>query len=135
MKFSPPAIPRAAPVENLPSIIQGRVVGSKEEARLALAADALKWEYEYQVSLFQRSGVQGQIILDFLFYTRPLPTPVPVQSYWHTGERKARSDLQMEILEQETRGRFAPPKPVDGELYLQTIADARAWILQNLGTP
>jgi len=72
--------------EELPTLIQGKAVGSKEEARVALALDILKYEYRYQYPILGGSHLRGGYIIDFVVETAPRPIPLEVQSErWHTG--------------------------------------------------
>jgi hypothetical protein len=81
---------RAQPVngggEVLVATVQGIPVGSKEEARNAMALDYLKVRYRYQASVdYGRKRAGGQV-LDFLCYTPIRYTILDVRGvYWHTG--------------------------------------------------
>jgi len=103
--------------------IQGRDPGSPQEWRYAKGLDYLKIRYYYQYEVLQPSGIRGSQILDFLLKTAPLPTPVYIQSYWHTGEREQESKFKIAALMAEYRGTFAEPIEVDGK-QLNCVQDA-----------
>lgn len=69
---------------NLPTVIQGKQVDSKEEARAAVALDMLGIGYEYQKSILGGKRVRGGTVVDFWLYTSPNPTPMYLTNkYWH----------------------------------------------------
>lgn len=105
--------------ENLPDTIQGKSVGSTEEARLAVALGFLQIPFEYQYWVFGGSAFRGGQIIDFLVFTAPLPTPVYVQSrYWHGPEiRKGNEDLlKMAQVRKHMKGWADPIEIWDYEL-------------------
>jgi hypothetical protein len=83
--------------ERLPEYIQGTPVGSIPEARVAVALDRLKLKYDYQYDVFGGRRWRGGQIVDFMVYTKPLPTPLYVQGmYWH-GTQKLGEDRLKQI--------------------------------------
>ena len=69
--------------ETLPETVQGIPVGSKEEARVAVALGIVKIPFIYQYQV-EGSQLPGSMKIDFLVQTIPAPTPLFVQSrYWH----------------------------------------------------
>lgn len=75
--------------ENLPTTVQGRPVGSKEEARVSVALGFLQIPFIYQYEVFGGRDRRGGLILDWLVLTVPMPTPLLLQStYWHGPARQ-----------------------------------------------
>ena len=103
--------------------IQGIDPGSPQEWRYAKGLDYLKIRYYYQYEVLQPAGIRGGQRLDFLLKTAPLPTPVYIQSYWHTGDKKQESDFKIAALMAVYRGTFAEPILVDGS-QLNCVQDA-----------
>ena len=111
---------------NVPEVItqiQGIDPGSPQEWRYAKGLDYCKIRYYYQYNVLQPSGIRGGQRLDFLLKTAPLPTPVYIQSYWHTGDKKQESDFKVAALMAVYRGTFADPILVDGS-QLNCVQDA-----------
>lgn len=111
--------------ENLPTTVQGQGVGSKEEARVAVALGYLRLPFNYQYWLFGGRDFRGGMILDFLVFTKPLPTPLLVQGvYWHgPGTGKGTTDkLNMAKLRRMMTG-WADPKEV-WDYQIPTVDDA-----------
>lgn len=73
--------------ENLPKTVQGKTVGSKPEARVAVALGILKIPFDYQYSISGGwQSLPGSQRIDFLLQTIPNPTPLWVQGdYWHSS--------------------------------------------------
>jgi len=69
---------------------------STPEWTVAMAADRLKINYQYQVPIeYGRTMKNGQVI-DFIFYIAPIPVPCYVQGdYWHGGREKRQKDQWM----------------------------------------
>jgi hypothetical protein len=87
--------------------VQEKPVDSINEYYVAMALDELGFEYQYQ-KYVGIPGVRGLIIIDFLVYTIPKPTPLFVHgTYWHTGKKKAESEFQIAALNQRMRGTWA----------------------------
>jgi hypothetical protein len=108
------AVPKPLPViiknlpsvENLPTTVQGIAVGSKEEARVAVALNSLQVKYRFHVQLQGGHRLRRGLELDFLVSTKPLPTPILVQgSYWHTGIHADHFDT--ERINADYAGRYA----------------------------
>lgn len=121
--------------ENLPTTIQGKTVDSKEEARVAVALGMLGWGFKYQVSLKGGRQRKGGFVLDYLVFTRPLPTPMPVQSrYWHlVGQRRGETDLlQLNYMRKRFRGRWANPK-VLWDYQLRSVAQTYQTLKKLIG--
>ena len=94
----------AEPVEQLPSEIQGRPIGSTEEARVAVALYRLDIPFQYQVDFFGGRRLRGGMVLDFMAYT-PFPVPIMVQGeYWHKGEQAAEDSYNIARLAQVIPG-------------------------------
>ena len=89
--------------ENLPAVIQGKSVGSKNEARVAIALDKLRHNYIYQFRVFAQVGVRGDYIVDFLVLTTvPDSTPLEVfGNFFHSGQLGMDDKLRLAIIEQE----------------------------------
>ncbi len=118
--------------ENLPTIIQGKPVDSKEEARTAIALEILGWRYVYQRSYFGGSQRPGGIIVDFLVLTPINPTPILVQSrYWHTIRDRRDSD-QLSIGKLASLPNLANPIEV-WDYQLQTIEQAVRTLRSKIG--
>lgn len=121
--------------ENLPTEIQGRKVRSKDEARVAVALGMLGYGFRYQVSIKGGNQRKGGFVLDFLVFTSPLPTPMPVQSeYWHlVGQRRAEIDkIQMAYMRKRFRGIWAEPKPI-WDHQTRTVAQTYSTLRKMIG--
>ena len=86
--------------ERLPTVIQGKPVGSKEEARVAVALQIIGWNFIYQRSYFGGATTPGGIVVDFLVITPGKATPLLVQSrFWHLiRDRRAKDFFQISRL-------------------------------------
>lgn len=127
-----PPFERAVKEEEFVGTIAGKKASSKEEWRIAIALDKVGLSYEYQLPIGGGRSVRGGMVLDFLVYTKPLPTPLLVQGkYWHTG-RKGRFDPFNEArIKSLLGGRSSQPKEVwDYEIPNQSLADS--WVRRNL---
>lgn len=94
--------------EELP-IINGVQVGSKYELNVIRALQHYKVEFDIQVPFFGGRSVRGGQVVDVVAYTIPLPTPIFVQSYWHTGAREAESILKVYAFEAAMSGEMEKP--------------------------
>jgi len=104
-------------------IIQGKPVDSVNEYNVGIALDRLGYEYEYQ-KYVGIPGVRGLIIVDFLVYTTPKPTPLFVHGeYWHSGRFRAESEFQQAALNQRMRGTWAEAVII-WEHQCETVEDA-----------
>lgn len=66
--------------------VQGKMPGSTEEYRLALALKKLRVDFEFQVPLRGGRRVKGGQVIDFVVY-KPFPQPVQVEgAYWHRNQ-------------------------------------------------
>lgn len=110
-------------VEEVITPIQGIDPGSPQEWRYAKGLDFLGIRYYFQYEVLQPAGVRGSQRLDFLLKTAPLPTPVYIQSYWHTGDKESESKFKIAALMAVYRGTFADPIEVDGK-QLNCVQDA-----------
>ena len=87
---------------------------SSYEYNVGAALDYYKLEFLFQVDYWGGRRFRGGIVVDFLVFTKPLPTPIWVQGeYWHSGSRAAIDRLQMAIVEQ--MGNTARPLAWYGE--------------------
>lgn len=121
--------------EQLPTIIQGKPVKSKEEARVAIALEILGWSYIYQRPYFGGRTTPGGIILDFLVLTPVTATPLWVNSrYWHSirNNRQDVDVLQKGRLER-LPGLNDPIEVWDHQL--QSIQQAVRALQAQLGRP
>lgn len=95
-------------------VIQGHKA-STNEYNLALAFDRVKLEYKFQEAFFGGRRLRGGVVVDFIVYTKPLPTPVWVHGeYWHGNERKLIDDYQFALIFYLMRGELAKPEVVWG---------------------
>jgi len=79
------------PAEDGTGYVNGEKVGSTNEWYVALALDKLGWDFSVQQKYFGGRAVAGGMVLDFIVYTKPNPTPVFIQGeYWH---RRSRGDI------------------------------------------
>ena len=110
-------------------LIKGKKPSSLQEWRVAIALDALKLEYRYQVSLAGGRRVRGGQVIDFLVYGAVNPTPVFVQGrYWHTGSRALEDSLK-----QDQAKRIFHTEPVLlWEEDLETIPEAYKTVKEAL---
>lgn len=98
---NPPAIRIVEEEENLPTIIQGSSVGSKEEARVSVALDELGFDYMYQYQLFGGRNVRGGQVIDFIVQIPPHPIPIYVQGrYWHSAKMAPEDQLKIAAVDQ-----------------------------------
>lgn len=75
--------------ENLPTEIQGKAVGSLDEARVAVALDMMQLRYFYQYVINYGRQRRGGQILDFLIVQfRPYTILDVLGKYWHTGKHE-----------------------------------------------
>lgn len=108
-------------------------VGSKPEWYVALAIDRLGWDFEAQVSYFGGRRVSGGMVLDFLVYTLPDPTPIFVQGeHWHSGSRQEVDALQLANLRRTFGGQVRNPILLE-EKEISTPEQAYNTCLKELG--
>lgn len=85
------------------------------EFYVSAALDAVGLDYLFQASYFGGRRVRGGVVVDFIVFTRPLPTPVWVNGeYWHKGKQASIDYYQGIILSQFGPG-FFPPVVFFGE--------------------
>lgn len=98
---NPPVIPTITEEEDLPTVVRGMVVGSKEEARVSVALDKLGYEYYYQYQLFGGRNVRGGQVIDFIVLVPPRPIPIYVQGrYWHSNKMAPEDQLKIAMVDQ-----------------------------------
>ena len=100
--------------DDLPTEVQGKPVAGAFEAIVSKALETMGWDFEYQKPLFGGRRVKGGLILDWLVYTRPRPTPLFGQGkYWHNlGQRPETDRIQMAKLRSRLRRYFAGAKEI-----------------------
>lgn len=110
--------------EELPEIVQGKQVESKEEARVAVALGFLKFPFRYRFWAIGAEGIRLSVEVDFLVMTRPLPTPLLVQgTYWHgPGRGRGTIDKLNQARLRRIHG-WADPKEI-WDYQIPTVWDA-----------
>ena len=104
-------------------LIQGKMPQSKLEWRVSKALDMLKFDYRYRLPIGGGTLFRGGLVLDFLVYTHPLPTPLPVfGDYWHGGTKDDVS-YRLERIKMMMGKMVGEPKPI-WENEARTIPDA-----------
>lgn len=107
-------MPELTPHEDGTGYVNGKKVGSTIEWYVAIALVRLGWEFDVQVSYFGGRAVSGGMVLDFLVYTLPNPTPVFVQgAYWHSSSRGDVDALQVANLRRYFGGSLRSPITLD----------------------
>ncbi len=80
---------------------------SNLEWNVAMALDELQLEYKFQVQFWGGTELMGGMILDFLVFTVPRPTPLWVMgAYWHAGEAREQDELKRMFLNNEMGGSY-----------------------------
>ena len=104
--------------------VQGKMPDSKEEYWFALALNKAGLSYYYQYPIAGGKSRRGGQMLDFMVYTKPLPTPVAIQGrYWHTGSRGQDTDFGIAKIDRILRGKCRPVVQVwDNELPTPEMA-------------
>lgn len=98
---NPPVIRTITEEEELPTVVHGNVVGSKEEARVSVALDKLGYEYYYQYQMFGGRNVRGGQVIDFIVQVPPKPIPIYVQGrYWHSNKMAPEDQLKIAMVDQ-----------------------------------
>jgi len=78
------------------------------EYNVAIALIKLGIEFIFQYQFFGGRALRGGMVVDFLAFTSPLPTPIWVHGeYWHRGRQETIDKYQMAVLAQQQRGRLA----------------------------
>ena len=131
-KPDPDRLTLASAEEKLPTVIQGKPVGSKEEARVAVALEILGWQYIYQRSYFGGAQVPGGIVVDFIVLTPITSTPLWVNSrYWHVIRNRRDKDIFQRSRLDRLNGLAESVEVWDYEL--QTIEQTLRTLLAVLG--
>ncbi len=101
----------AAPVRQAEYIIQNQEASSYEY-NFAKALERWGLEYEFQQDFFGGRNILGGMVIDFIVYTAPLPTPCWVNGeYAHgSGERKEQDFLQQTMINTQFSGAMLPAK-------------------------
>jgi hypothetical protein len=108
--------------------------GSKNEGYLAWAFDYYDWPFRFQVPLFG-GRVQGGMVLDFLLFTVPLPTPVPLNGRaHHTQKNREEDDFRMTTLVTRMAGKYKKPVIIWDD-QVPTFKAAQALVLEKFGRP
>lgn len=133
MRFStaiPGLLPSNAPARYL---VRGKKASSYEY-NVAVALDKYGLGYLFQVSYWGGRRLRGGIILDFLVFTVPMPTPLWVNGdYFHKGGKQATIDyLQHILLDLATQGRWRPAVVLWGK-DTETIEAADASVKKIFG--
>lgn len=120
--------------ERLPTVLQGKPVNSKEEARVAVGLSVLGWRYVYQQSYFGGRTTAGGIVVDFLVLTPGSATPLLMQSrYWHTiRDRRAKDFYQISRLSRIPN--LAQPIEI-WDYEVQTIQQTIRLLVSKIGRP
>ena len=75
------------------------------EYNIAYGLYVSRLEFLFQVSYWGGRNFRGGLVLDFLVYTAPLPTPVWVNGgYWHGQKREKQDAMQQQRLWIELAG-------------------------------
>lgn len=130
-RFDPGLFPQAEE-EDLPTTIQGKRVGSKNEARVCLALDFFKIPYIYQYTFNGGSRVRGGQVIDILAKTVPLWTPIYIMgAYWHGETKKYEDTIKIREFTKATRGYFRDPVIFE-EAETMTIDQAKGTVRSKL---
>lgn len=118
LPFGPP---QGYPAELLPAPKERRYKVRNKNATsyeyfVSIALDQFGLDYTFQASYFGGRSVRGGVVVDFIVYTRPLPTPLWVNGeYWHKGKQASIDYYQGIILSQFSGVQFARPVVMFGE--------------------
>ncbi len=100
----------ASPERTTAYQIQGKEATSYEY-NFGLALEHYKIDYLFQVWYWGGRTTLGGMVLDFLVFTQPRPTPVFINGkYAHSGERQKTDFLQQSMLNTGMAGEFNPVK-------------------------
>jgi hypothetical protein len=98
-----------------PFSVEGKKASSNEYY-VAMALEKLQLEYTFQVSYYGGRRLRGGLVLDFLVYTVPIPTPLWVHgNYWHGGKRAVIDKLQAATIFMQMRGDVSQPVIIWGD--------------------
>ena len=102
------------------------------EWRVAQVLDQLEIDYIFQVDYLGGRSLRGGLVLDFVVFTAPLPTPVWVHGeYWHGGKQRTIDIYQQVTLDFMLRGQLNPAVVLWGK-DLQTDEQARATVKREM---
>lgn len=111
--------------------VQGQMPDSIQEWRVAKALDYYKLEYIFQYEVFGGRFTGGQLI-DFLVFTKPLPTPIYVQGdYWHRGEKAQQDQLKQAKIKGLFNGQINEAVEI-WEHEIPTLADAKRVVKERI---
>ncbi len=89
-------------------IVRG-IRATSYEYNFAMALERYELEYQFQVSFMGGRRLLGGIVIDFIVFTVPLPTPVYIdEQYWHKGGRSEIDWLQRVLVHYYMRNALAP---------------------------
>ena len=129
MRYNLPHYPGAA--KEVDYEVKGKDASSYEY-NFAMALDYYKLEFLFQVSYWGGRRFRGGMVLDFLVFTVPVPTPVWVNSdYWHSGRQKEVDFLQQILLSSVFRGRLRKALVLWGK-DVGTYEDAKSTVRRKL---
>ena len=134
-----PKLPRAPVITRakraLPDTQAYTVRGKKAssyEYNFANALDYWRLDFLFQIDYWGGRSTLGGMVLDFLVYTVPLPTPVWVNGeYWHRLGRKQLDFLQQSLITVLFQGRVNPPLVLWGK-DVGTFEDAKSTVRRKL---
>jgi hypothetical protein len=82
---------------------------SSYEYYVSVALDKFGLDYLFQVDYWGGRRLAGGMVLDFLVFTEPVPTPIFVQgAYFHQGERRSVDSFQAAQLQHLFHGQVRP---------------------------
>jgi hypothetical protein len=88
-------------VETAGYTVQGKSA-TQPEYYVALALQKLKIPFEFQMAIGAGRRIAGGRILDFLAYTVPNPTAIPVYGeYWHRGSERTSDKLAIILIKEQ----------------------------------
>ncbi len=97
---------------------------------VSLALTKLHLDFKFQHPIGGGRGLRGGIVLDFLVFTNPLPTPLDLRGdYWHQPQQRVEDDLFLALA--MSQGQFAEPVIIYGG-ELQSIEQAYSTVKREL---
>lgn len=89
---------------------------TSNEYFVSKAFDENDLDYIFQMSIAGGRGMAFGMVLDFLVYTTPLPTPVWVHgAYWHGGAQREKDIRSMEVVQSYGQGAYAQGVEIWGD--------------------